>query len=59
MPLLPEVYDITMAAALLRVTVPHARKLAERDHWRRIKTGRTVLYYADDIEKTAEERATR
>ena len=56
MALLPEVYDIEMAAALLGETVPYTRVLAQRDGWRRIKTGRTTLYYADDIEKTAEKR---
>ena len=57
--LLPEVLDIRDAATMLRITVEHARKLAQRDKWRRIKTGRTVLYWMDDIEKTGKKRATR
>ena len=56
MALLPEVYDIEMAAALLGETVPYTRVLAQRDGWRRIKTGRTTLYYADDIHATADKR---
>lgn len=44
-------------AAILRVTRGHVHVLAHRDGWRRLGSGRTVRYLADDVDDTRERRA--
>lgn len=47
------------AAVMLGATVSTVYVIARRDHWRRLRLGRTVAYALDDVTDTLDARVAR